>query len=80
MLFLLATAKTAFPSEASPSEPYDSSFRQLIYIAYFITIEYLYDLNIGHFWKKKLIKSCFYIETSDMQERKTALPARYEYA
>jgi len=49
MLFLLATAKTTSPSEASPSEPYDSSFRQLIYIAYFITIENLYDLNIGHF-------------------------------
>ena len=35
------------------SEPYDSSFSQLKYIACFITIEYLYDLNVGHFWKKK---------------------------
>ena len=48
-------------TNANDSELYDSSFSQLIYVACFITIEYLYDLNIGHFWKK-LIKSCFYIE------------------
>jgi len=62
MLFLLVTAKTASPSEASPSEPYDSSFRQLIYIAYFNTIEYLYDLNIGHFWKKNSLNHAFILK------------------
>ena len=49
-------------TNANDSELYDSSFSQLIYVACFITIEYLYDLNFGHFWGKKLIKSCFYIE------------------
>jgi len=41
------------------SEPYDSSFSQLIYIACFITIEYLYDMNVGHFWKKNSLSHAF---------------------